>query len=249
MPIVYKESRFEFTPAEPQEPLALLQSFGYTAADITAWRPEECKSAPKLSIRILRHLEVQGHKWYVLSCSLSPRVEQPPSDQPDAGQDASGDAHSSGCRRVEWRVKRRMRHLRQGLHDPVKAICGKAYAKVFQGAHFAFHTSMPGTTDRLNHWLEVLATSIDVGDVAPSIAALVLHFLEPPGPGDEAQDPNDTDYSDLARLSAAARPDNGTPDPEAPPSLSRESTVSSLYSEMKSKTYSRWYWWLMPVPP
>mmetsp|Transcript_84567 Transcript_84567/g.262631 ORF Transcript_84567/g.262631 Transcript_84567/m.262631 type:complete len:335 (-) Transcript_84567:62-1066(-) len=155
-------------------------------------------------------------------------------------EDLEGGGGAPPRRAVEWRVKRRMRHLREGLHDPVKAICGRAYMQLFQGAHFAFHTSWPGTTDRLNAWLGLLASSIDSGAVAPSVAALALHFLEPPSPGEEAPDPGETDYSELARLQEAARGAD-------PADVAARMAAMSLRSEDKQK-YSRWYWWLMPVP-
>eukprot|EP00413_Alexandrium_margalefii_P032453 CAMPEP_0204577674 /NCGR_PEP_ID=MMETSP0661-20131031/42480_1 /ASSEMBLY_ACC=CAM_ASM_000606 /TAXON_ID=109239 /ORGANISM="Alexandrium margalefi, Strain AMGDE01CS-322" /LENGTH=240 /DNA_ID=CAMNT_0051586531 /DNA_START=60 /DNA_END=782 /DNA_ORIENTATION=+ len=239
MPLVYEDDGFDYAPAERQEPLAFLESYGYLPADMASWRPGE-GGRPKLTIEILRHLEVHGNKWYVVRCSLTPRVEQPMDDQATNCQDLEGGGGAPPRRAVEWRVKRRMRHLREGLHDPVKAICGRAYMQLFQGAHFAFHTSWPGTTDRLNAWLGLLASSIDSGAVAPSVAALALHFLEPPSPGEEAPDPGETDYSELARLQEAARGAD-------PADVAARMAAMSLRSEDKQK-YSRWYWWLMPVP-
>mmetsp|Transcript_62194 Transcript_62194/g.192782 ORF Transcript_62194/g.192782 Transcript_62194/m.192782 type:complete len:261 (-) Transcript_62194:78-860(-) len=259
MPLVYGEKGYDFVPAERQDPQAFLERYGYTPADMTTWRTAEGESGPKLTIEILRHLEVQGHTWYVINCSLTPRVGQPNSDQAAATEEpqvatapptdaAREDGTRSGSQgRLEWRVKRRMRHLRQGLHDPAKELCGRLYWQFFQGTRFTFHTSWPGTTDRLNNWLGLLASGINSRAVAPGLAALTLHFLEPPAPGAEAPDPDETDYSDLARLAAAARAESEPADAEDG-RASRMTTVSFDSESSKSSTYSRWYWWLMPVP-
>jgi len=148
-----------------EEAQVLLKKYGY---DVDFY-PKSLKKRPTLNggplLRLLlnEHFEQGGHTWYSIHCSITLREE-------------------SGGNAVSWRAPRRLTHLRNGLHDPVKEKLGDTYVDLFGAAHFAHHGGIAGTTDRLQGWLSMLANNINEGQVSPDIVALVLEFFQTPDP-------------------------------------------------------------------
>merc|ERR1712098_571582 len=99
-----------------------------------------------------------GHTWYKMKCSLK----------------------ATGSEACEWEVERRLLHVRQFLHDPVKLSLGGRYSEHFAHACFASHGGIPGTTSLLRDWHRALATCINKGFAQPTLVALVHRFLETP---------------------------------------------------------------------
>lgn len=155
------------TPLSAKQVPGYLGSYGYAASTATAWRITPAVSGlgsrPRLDIGVTQHIEVAGHTWYMMECVMN--LEGPL-------------LHP----RLEWQVPRRLAHLRQDLHDPVKALLGKTYNKHFSGSRFARAGGVPGTTATLRKWCSTLATLLRSGAAVPSLVALVLRFLEAPSP-------------------------------------------------------------------
>lgn len=142
---------------------AYLEPYGYEAAGPTEWAipsPSRLGRPTKLYLKASGHIEARGHTFYLVSCSL--RI-------PD---------HSP----LDWEVARRLRDLREQLHDPVKLMLDKVYKWHFRGAHFAPRGGLPGTTSRLQSWLCALADCINKNEASPRVVALVLSFLRAPDP-------------------------------------------------------------------
>eukprot|EP00930_Biecheleria_cincta_P042499 TRINITY_DN29247_c0_g1_i2.p1 TRINITY_DN29247_c0_g1~~TRINITY_DN29247_c0_g1_i2.p1 ORF type:complete len:213 (-),score=39.52 TRINITY_DN29247_c0_g1_i2:73-711(-) len=118
--------------------------------------------SPELSLGVAGHCEEDGHTMYEISCALRP-AEQKFSP-------------------TVWSCKRRLCHLREGLHDKVKDSLGEAYAAHFADAPFARRGGMPGTTARLGTWLGVLARCLSTGVLPADCCAQVLRFLDAPIP-------------------------------------------------------------------
>lgn len=160
-------------PVAPQDIPRYLQRYGYAAMSATTWATASVRFAggairpdiggPKLELEVTGHQEIAGHTWYVTLCTLT----------------APG---RPNCR-VQWQVLRRLAHLREGLHDPVKFRLGAAvYERYFGETNFAHKGGLPGTTARLHLWCLSLATIINEGFCVPSVVALALRFLGAPGP-------------------------------------------------------------------
>jgi len=144
-----------------------LARYGYAAESSLAWKagPGEdsgdAANHPKLELHVQRHEEAEGHTLYVVDCSIS----------------------SPKVRHLGWSVKRRLRFLREGLHDSVKEQLGSGpYEQHFAGAPFAHKGGLPGTTSRLNAWCTALASCVNARGCLPSTVAMILHFLEVPEP-------------------------------------------------------------------
>eukprot|EP00747_Dinoflagellata_sp_TGD_P170430 gnl/TRDRNA2_/TRDRNA2_201955_c0_seq1.p1 gnl/TRDRNA2_/TRDRNA2_201955_c0~~gnl/TRDRNA2_/TRDRNA2_201955_c0_seq1.p1 ORF type:complete len:336 (+),score=49.77 gnl/TRDRNA2_/TRDRNA2_201955_c0_seq1:74-1081(+) len=138
-----------------------LLAYGYEAASAAVWSESQTSpSRPEMRLWILRHEEVDGHTWYLVECSLS----------------------RPGAAVLHWKAPRRLRQLREHLHDHVKSELGAEYTACFQNARFALRGGLPGTTERLDRWCARLASCINRRVVTPTVAAIALHFLGPPTP-------------------------------------------------------------------
>lgn len=80
---------------------------------------------------------------------------------------------------LRWTAARRLGHLREGLHDPVKNELGSAYRTMFQGVHFAHKVAVKGTTSRLDAWCKKLAGCLNAKELPPVIASTSLRLLLP----------------------------------------------------------------------
>ncbi|CAJ1409634.1 unnamed protein product [Effrenium voratum] len=144
---------------------AYLAAFGLLADGSALWSPKHLARAkseaqPMLEIVIRGHEELGSHTWYVMDCAVwRPCLE---------------------FARSEWRCYRRLAHLRQGLHDPIKELLGTAYSKHFGDSPFASHGAPLGTTARLRSWCQTLCRCINCCDLPPATAAIALHLLGAP---------------------------------------------------------------------
>ncbi|CAE8639585.1 unnamed protein product, partial [Polarella glacialis] len=121
-----------------------------------------CGVSPELSLGIAGHSEEEGHTMYEISCALRPS--------------------ESSFSPTAWSCRKRLCHLREGLHDVIKESLGDAYASHFDEAPFARYGGLPGTTGRLGAWLAVLTRVLNSGVLSESTCAKVLHFLDAPVP-------------------------------------------------------------------
>jgi len=87
-----------------------------------------------------------------------------------------------GGRQLDWCVLRRLKRLREELHDAVKAELGHSYVQIFDGKPFAKRGGLRGTTALLDGWCKVLAACINDSNCVPRVVALALRFLEVPEP-------------------------------------------------------------------
>eukprot|EP00435_Cladocopium_sp_Y103_P015751 s1097_g3.t2 len=142
-----------------------LGAFGLLAESGPLWSPTHLARAkdeaqPMLEIVIRGHEELGSHTWYVIDCAVwRPCME---------------------FARSEWRCYRRLSHLRQGLHDPVKELMGPSYTKHFAESPFAYHGAPTGTTARLRSWCQTLCRCINACDVPPAAASVALQLLGAP---------------------------------------------------------------------
>lgn len=143
-----------------------LAIFGLEATSADTWSDRhleqvKANSQPMLEIAVTGHEEVDGHTWYVLECAIwRPLVE---------------------FGRAEWSCRRRLVHLREGLHDSFKEwLRPDGYAKHFGDAPFASHGGFRGTTERLRGWCQALTRRINSGAVPPVMAIATLRFLDAP---------------------------------------------------------------------
>jgi hypothetical protein len=136
----------------------VIAPFGYTADNQQAWRTSACH--PRLAIQITSHSESVGHTYYHFDCSLS----------------LSGDDPSV----ITWSGKRRLQHLRKGLHDVCKRELGSSYDKHFKSAPFAHRGGVRGTTKRLSTWCAKLADCANERIVPPIMLAQMLKLLDAP---------------------------------------------------------------------
>lgn len=146
--------------------LSFLEPYGYIARDECQWLPG-C-ATPEISLSVTGHSKASGSTHYDVECSLAVR----------------GHWHSPY---LAWHAKRRLAHLREGLHDPVKQMFGQSeYKTHFHGAPFAHGYAVPGTTARLNAWCRRLANVVNASLVPPSLVAAVLRVLGVPPMNSEA---------------------------------------------------------------
>lgn len=152
----------------PAEVAAYLGGFGFAAADAETWEdlPQDevpeglVRSGPWIAIGIAEHREERGHTWYKVECSL---------------------ASPHGCAKtVQWQVSRRLQHLRELWHEPLKSVLGEQYKQDFEEAPFAHRCGYRGTSARLHAWCCRLSACINAGQMPPIVVALTLRFLEAP---------------------------------------------------------------------
>lgn len=176
LPVPYlSDTTCEFVPLAPLVVPAYLQSYGFSAADDQTWRTtpksagEGASPTPQLEINVVGHKEMGGHTWYSLSCSLE------------------------GCREkraLHWKLHKRLVQLQKDLHEGVKRELGCIlYDKHFANAPFARKGGFPGTTSRLHQWCQALADCLNRGLASPSLAALVIYFLDAPEPDSIPDEP------------------------------------------------------------
>lgn len=148
-----------------------LRPFGYEAATGDFWSGDSSpQDRPEIRLRVERHVENQGrttaleqhfsHTWYVVECSIDLKRPQ--------GQ-------------FQWQAPRRLAQLRVGLHDPLKACSSMGegfYTEHFGQTPFAKHGGLPGTTERLHHWLLSLSNLLNSEQCAPYAVALALNFFK-----------------------------------------------------------------------
>lgn len=160
LPVTVGEMHAMVTCPDWVDNISYLAKYGFQAKDKSTWftgvpRPDLLLGA------IFGHSEKANHTWYVVQGSLA----------------KPGDATTVVKR---WHVERRLKHIRELLHDPVKNGLGDVYTTRFAKAPFAHYGAPSGTTHRLENWLTVLASCINDGIVSPRLTALVLRFLEAP---------------------------------------------------------------------
>lgn len=155
--------RTEFVPMAPIAVAPYLQAYGFAAVDFKTWRVSPGSSSssdapsPVVQVHVDGHKEVDGHTLYSLTCSLV-----------------------GGSINAKWKEQRRLQQLRDDLHDAVKVELGDLYSQHFGSTPFAHKGGLIGTTARLHGWFRTLARCINTGRTPPSIAALVLSFLDAP---------------------------------------------------------------------
>lgn len=144
-------------PLAPLDVPEFLEPYGYCASCHLSWGRHQ---PPALGIQVASHSTIGKHTYYHLECTL-----------PSTG--GTEEKHV-------WKVARRLAHLREGLHDPVKHALGSSYQTYFTGVHFAHHLRPSGTTSRLDAWFRRLAHCISSKLVPPEIAAATLRVLGAP---------------------------------------------------------------------
>jgi len=143
-------------PVYSSEEEKILAPFGYQVAGPKAWRGSGIM--PRLRLSLSGH-EKGSQTRYVIKCQLS--AARPAEE-------------------LEWLVHRTLVELRTELHEIVKGELGKDYAVQFAGVPFANRTGPPGTSKRLQQWLETLAACVNARLASPALAAHVFCFLEAP---------------------------------------------------------------------
>lgn len=156
----------------------------------TASPPPEAPAGPQLALTMLGHEECGGHTWYMIECHVKGLTEP----AMVLRYDASGERPPAGFREAElelrWRAPRRLLHLRESLHDPLKLTLGTSYTSLFGSAPFARAGAPPGTTARLAAWLNKLAQLINKEALpAGLLSRTLLFFHGPPLPEQVAAQP------------------------------------------------------------
>eukprot|EP00927_Polykrikos_kofoidii_P027693 TRINITY_DN24274_c0_g1_i1.p1 TRINITY_DN24274_c0_g1~~TRINITY_DN24274_c0_g1_i1.p1 ORF type:complete len:482 (-),score=103.43 TRINITY_DN24274_c0_g1_i1:46-1491(-) len=156
----YIQSLMGFHFAQTEDVTAYLRSFGYRPlSDARGW--EVAARWPRLTVRVRGHAEFGGHTYYNMVCRLT--------------------LTSCSQAAAEWGLRRRLTHLRTGLHDPVKQDLDQlVYGRLFGNTRFASRLGLPGTTLRLDAWCRTLARSIGAGELSPTVTAKVLKCLGAP---------------------------------------------------------------------
>jgi len=102
---------------------------------------------PALAIAVNGHEEESGHTMYILKCSLT-----------NTDSVLKPDGNGASCQGpIAWTCRRRLRELRDELHDVVKEQMVTAYSSYFNKVGFAHMGGPPGTTARLSGWLCTLS--------------------------------------------------------------------------------------------
>lgn len=158
----------------------IIQRFGYIADNQSVWRTSE--NQPVLQIRITSHSESKGHTYYHYECDISMTTE--PSSL------------------YSWSGKRRLQHLRRGLHDACKKELGSGYHKLFKDTPFAHRGGVRGTTKRLNAWCARLSECANERLVPPVILAQVCKLLEAPKGKSQGTRPTSDSCSSLSTTDA-----------------------------------------------
>merc|ERR1712048_875852 len=126
--------------------------------------PEE---QSEFSIDVIGHIEFGGHTQYQIKCKVQSTAEQ----QIVAESCSPQSSGAPSCQVHSWGTIRRLVHLREGLHDPLKHALRKRYEDFFEKTPFAHHTGVPGTTERLRGWLTTLTSCINSGVITPYLVA------------------------------------------------------------------------------
>jgi hypothetical protein len=137
-----------------------LEPYRYVAVDGRNWQTTALCLQPCLQIRITSHFEAKGHTYYSFDCSLSMSSKLAPY--------------------LSWKGKRRLQHLRKGLHDVAKRELGSTYKIYFKDTPFARHGGLRGTTQRLDTWCCQLTECINARVVPPVVVAQTLKLLDAP---------------------------------------------------------------------
>jgi len=147
---------------EASEVIPYLGSMGYKVFErpICGLTWVQGAEMPKFLVRVSGHEEFEKHTYYSMSCEVK----------------LPGQAVAA----MRWQLRRRLWHLRAGLHDPVKTDLGVFYAKSFGQSRFARYGGLPGTTHRLDEWCQALARCIGDRDVTPVVAAAIFKVLGAP---------------------------------------------------------------------
>lgn len=140
-----------------------LEQFGYGVTNEKNWSRSAAEQ-PQLSLTVEDHAHFGGHTQYEIKGELR-----------NANSDRDDDPI------VSWGTIRRLRHLREGLHDPVKTELGPRYPNFFSKTPFARHTGPTGTTDRLRGWMTSLAACVNTGSLSPCLVSVVLRLVDVPG--------------------------------------------------------------------
>lgn len=140
-----------------------LDPFGFQASNQMDW--QKGTENPEFTVRVHGHSTGPGrHLHYIIQCHLWRGKKTDPEDRPW----------------VEWKVSRRLAHLRAGLHDLVKHYLGSSYQTYFCQVPFAHRLRPVGTTGRLDRWCSRLAVCLSSRLVPPIVAANVLRVLGAP---------------------------------------------------------------------
>lgn len=147
---------------------------------------------------------------------------------------------------LQWRAKRKLSHLLECLHDPVKRELGASYAQHFGSTPFMrFRGLFGGTTERLGNWLGALSLCLNEGHLSPRLSATLLQFLEPPAPGSATPPKEATPFSDFARVAEAH--DKGASQTAAADAQAAIAIRTSEDTKKAMGHMSAWWWWLLPV--
>lgn len=135
-----------------------LEPYGYDAEDDKTWGSG---SRPKLTISLHQHKEFGDTTQYEVVCVVEPEGDKKP---------------------VKWATLRRLKHLREGLHDPIKVSLGDHdYKEYFGQTPFAHKGGPPGTSKRLSAWFESLAHAVNAGVLSPMTVSKIARVLDGPG--------------------------------------------------------------------
>jgi len=139
--------------------VTFLRSHGYMLDDTCTWRQAPSgmladEAQPRLDLQLRGHKESCGHTWYSIGCLL-------------AG--ATGNQ--------QWQKQRRLVQLRKDLHDRIKEDLGGTYKQHFDATPFPHRGGLPGTSARLQAWLNALASCINEQALPARTAAMALQYL------------------------------------------------------------------------
>lgn len=110
----------------------------------------------QMSAEVHSHEEYSGHTWYMIQCSLS--------------------GGNLGGTPLLWTSPRRLCQLR-GLYDYVKEHLTE-YNRHFEDTQFVLPMAPPGTTARLQKWLQRLVHLLTEAKLPNSVAAAILDFFQ-----------------------------------------------------------------------
>lgn len=164
MPCTKKKSKrrsLKLSTAERSAVPAIIEPYRYKAQNEREWQNAATPAVqPCLQIHMMSHSEAKLHTYYHFECSLSMSRDEAPY--------------------LKWSGKRRLQHLRKGLHDLSKREMGVSYKKHFKDAPFAHRGGVRGTTKRLNAWCSRLADGVNLLVVPPLVVAQTLKLLGAP---------------------------------------------------------------------
>mmetsp|Transcript_33045 Transcript_33045/g.73596 ORF Transcript_33045/g.73596 Transcript_33045/m.73596 type:complete len:692 (+) Transcript_33045:73-2148(+) len=151
------------TPTAPAEIIvAYLAPFGYQALseDVWAQSPELSSRRPVLDISVENNAKKGSSRVYEICTRL--QMSDPRS-------------------LLEWQTEYKLFGIREEIHDLVKQELGaREYGQHFSKTPFAMSGGPPGTTARLQKWMETLAATINSGHASPALVAQVLLALNAP---------------------------------------------------------------------